>query len=265
MSKGQESGYPALLRMRPHVVVSNVGVALGVAWAGVWLIDILDVYERETPLWLNLFNDAPVEWTQWFLLGLTIAASGYLSAWLRRDARQAPSSFYLLIAVGTALMLIEEAGDIRHSLRLVAGAEPAVAFAGWRTSMLIEGPYFALLAAIPLYALVRYGRPIWASRRTRPYLIAGFGLYGLAAGASTLRMVGENYATLGSWIDRTLLGGRWPIPDDRTQEWGHYFLVDSAIEESVELMAAACFLAMVLAFAHEHEREQLSATSTGKS
>ena len=248
---------PALLRMRPHIVLSNTLVALAVVWASVIVFDVLVVpVARELPLWTHLFNNAPVEWAQWFLLALAVVTAAHLSSSLRADGAIQPSRFFLLFAIGTSFMLIEEAGDIRHNLRRLAGAASGYAEDSWRVNMMVEAPYFSLLAAIPLYALFRYGPSIWSSRRTRRYLIGGYGLYGAAAGGSTLRMVGANYATIGAWIDDRLFGGRWPIPENRPPEAGYFMMVDGPIEESVELVAAACFLAIVLAYAHDRQQGQ---------
>ena len=110
------SSWPVLLRMRPEVVVTNVIVAVVMAWVGVVVIDILELGgpAAALPLWARLFNDGPVEWSQWFLLATTVLVSAYLSSRLHALGDTLRGAFFLLFAVGAALMLLEDAGDIRH-------------------------------------------------------------------------------------------------------------------------------------------------------
>jgi hypothetical protein len=250
-----------LLRLRPEVVVTNISVAVVMALAATIVVDVAHLAgpPAPLPLWARLFNDGPIEWAQWFLLALAVLTSAYLSSHLRVAGQPRHAAFFLLFAVGTGLMLIEDAGDIRHVIGAYSIDALGSEIAGLPINLFVEVPYFLLLAAVPLYALVRYGRDIWEERRSRRYLVAGYGLYGLAAAASGLRVVGDNYVRLGGWIDDRLLGSRFPVPAGQTQEYAHFYLVDGPVEESIEAVAAACFVALVLAFAarqRERHREQ---------
>jgi hypothetical protein len=241
--------------MRPEITVSNTVVALVMAWVGFILIDIVQLAgpaPQPRPIWTRLFNDGPVEWIQWFLLPTAVLTGSYLSSRLRQDGDRGAASFFLLFAVGAGLMLIEDAGDIRH----VLGAYVIDAFgsevAGLPINLFAEVPYFLLLAAVPLYALVRYGRHAWRAPRVRRYLFAGYGLYAVAGTASGLRVVGDTYIRLGRWVDEVLLGSRFPVPDGQTENYAHFYLIDGPFEESIETVAAACFLAIVLSFAADY-------------
>jgi len=57
----------------------------------------------------------------------------------------------------------------------------------------------------------------------------------MAAIGSGIRYLGDFYIRIGAWVDRTFLGNRFPAPEGMTQERAHFFIVDSVIEESVEL------------------------------
>ena len=246
------SDLPLLLRLRPQVVVSNVIVVVVVAWLAVIAVDVLMIAgPRDWPLWASLFNDRFVEWLQWCLLGATIVAASYLSACLRERGDRVGAAFFLIMSLAAALMLIEDAGDVRHVLVRMFAGEGTTITPGVQLGVghLIEMPYFLALAALPVYAVARYGRHVWAVRSVRPYLLSSFVLYAAAAGGSALSGIGGLYARIGAIIDQQLTGGRLLVSEEVERSDIHFNLVDSVIEESVETVAAACLLAMVLAYA----------------
>lgn len=249
-----DSGYwPLPLRLSPGSVIVPVVLTVVAAWLIVVVVDLLSNPTNEAswrPMWQHLFNDRPIEWMQWFLLPATILTAAYLSARLDAVGERRIAAFFLLFSVATALMLIEDAGDIRHVLYSYASRRVnGDSIFGLPVRVVTDGPYLALLAIVPIYAILRYGRDVWRSPRTRPWLVLGFGLYALAGGSSGIRHLGDFYIRVGRWIDESTLGSRFPVPAGETQEIAHFLLVDSLIEESVETIAAGCFLAMVLAFA----------------
>lgn len=111
------------------------------------------------------------------------------------------------------------------------------------------------LAAIPVYAVLRYGRFVWRRGRTGVYLAFAVLCYGTVAVANALRHLSDSSVTAGAWIDRTLFGGRFPVPQDLDQDRAHFFVMDAVVEETLELVAAALVVATVLAFAR-HLRQQ---------
>jgi hypothetical protein len=117
-------------------------------------------------------------------------------------------------------------------------------------------PYFAALAALPLYAVLRYGRHVWRVPAVRPYLGAAVLLYAAASIGSGLRHLGDFYSNLGAAIDRVFFGSRFPPAPEQELERAHYFVLDGLIEESVELFAVCSMLAVVLTFA-AHVRAQV--------
>ena len=243
--------WPALLYIRAHVTVSNVAVAVVMGWLALLAIDV-DVFglgiEPPSPLWGRLYNDGPVEWLQWFLLAGAVFAAAYLASRLWSLHASHAARFFTLLSIGAALMLIEDAGDIRHELGRYVVDTFGSRVAGLPINLFAEVPYFAALAAVPIYAVIRYGSAPWQVSGVRPYLVGAYGLYGLAAASSSLRVVGGNYTRLGAWIDETILGARWPSAPGETTAHAHFYLVDGPIEESIEVLAAACLFALVLAF-----------------
>ena len=243
--------WPALLHVRAHVTVSNVSVVVVMAWLALLVIDV-DVFglglRPPMPLWVQLFNNGPVEWLQWFLLAATVFAAAYLASRLWSLHASHAARFFTLLSIGAALMLIEDAGDIRHDLSGYVIGMAGRRVAGLPINLFAEVPYFAALAAVPIYAVIRYGSAPWKVEGARPYLVGAYGLYGLAAVSSSLRVIGENYTRLGAWIDETILGSRWPSAPGESTAHAHFYLVDGPIEESIEVLAAACLFALVLAF-----------------
>lgn len=222
---------------------------LGIAWALFVAVDILDLVDLGVPLFPHLFNDRPVEWSQWIILILAIAAAAYLAGRLAAEDRAGASRFFFLLAIGLGLMLIEDAGDVRHTISGYVSAMIGYEIFGLHHAVVTHVPYFAALAALPVYAVLRYGRYPWKSVQTRFYLGGGVLLYAVAALGGGLAFLNDFYVGLGAWVDRVVLGGRLPVPAGTAPSAAHFMLMDSVIEESVELLAVAMLLAAILAFA----------------
>ncbi|NDL60685.1 hypothetical protein [Phytoactinopolyspora mesophila] len=263
---GGDGRWPVLFRIRPRYLLLAVAAFVITAWTLFIAVDIVNVNgfgdRIAMPMWTYLFNDHVVEVSQWVMLAVVIAVAGYLGGRLAGTAYRGASTFFFLLAVGLGLMLVEEAGDVRHGIsgavRLHFGSEVF----GLPYQVVSDFPYFAALAAIPLYAVLRYGRYAWEAVSARPYLVVAVVLYGMAAIGSGLRHLGSLYVNLGSAVDQTFFGGRFPPSPGMSQERAHYFVVDGPIEETVELFAVTCMLAMVLAFAAELRSGRLVQRST---
>jgi hypothetical protein len=180
-----------------------------------------------------------------------VLVSGFLVARLHEGREHEAAAFFLLFGIGLALMMVEDAGDIRHMLRSYVHAGFGSRVLGIQTGLIVEVPYFLALAAVPLYALVRYGRYVWRFPSSRRYMVAGYGLYAVAGGASGFRILGDLYVRVGRFIDERLFAGRFAVPQGQSQEYAHFYLVDGPIEESIESLAAACFVGLTLAVARE--------------
>ncbi len=255
-----EAWWPWLLRLSPGVVLMAVVGWLVFAWGVFIAIDIGQLFgaELNRPAWRLLFNDYPVEWSAWFVLAFATVSAAFLAGMLRMLERPGAAKFFFWLAVGLGLMLIEDAGDIRHTIsgevQRVAGDEVL----GIHYRVFSDSIYFTLLAAAPVYAVLRYGKYAWQSVRSRWYLLSGVGLYAVAAIGSSVRHLGDFYIKIGAWLDGLVFGGGFPVPDGMSQERAHFLLVDSVLEESVELLAAALLLAAILAFASDVRSKRLA-------
>lgn len=238
----ERASWPRLLAIEPAEPVKLSGAVLVAALIVVAVIDVVQITDEPVGLWALLFgNGGPIEWMQWGLLGITAIAASFLSARLRSD-------FFYLFAFAAALLLIEDAGDPRHRLSVYVRAFVGDDIGVLPTSTVVELTYFAALAAVPLYAFWRYRTEVWSFTTARRYLLGGYGLYAVAALASGTRKLGS-YETVGLLIDDAL-GGRLAMgPYDPGE--GHLQFIDGVVEESIELLAAACLLALVLACAKE--------------
>lgn len=248
----QGVNWPKILRIQPKLLLIVIGLWLLSAWSLFLAIDIAGWIDPELsrPLWMILFNDRPVEWTQWFLLAVGAGSAGYLAGRLDSMGRAKQSRFFLLLAIGFGLMLVEDAGDIRHVLNSEIGRLTGDEIFGIKRSFVVEAPYFIALAAVPFYAIARYGKHVWQASNVRPYLFTGFIFYALAAGGSAISNLFHSYVIVGGFVDLVLLGGNLePLPG-RSQGFTYFLFTDSAIEESIELIGLTLILAAILAFTH---------------
>jgi hypothetical protein len=263
MAEDSSAGSNAALltRVRPGAVALVAAGILVIAWGLVFASEWFDAFglRHRHPLWMDLFNNRPVEWSQWFVLAAAIAAAGFLAGRLHAGPRRRAALFFAWLAIGIGLMLIEEAGDIRHDVSGYVARWFGQEIFGLPYRVVSDVPYFALLAVVPLYAILRYGRDVWPSRSMRPYLVGAYGLYALAGVASGLRHYRQLYSRIGARIDALLFDGVLTRPETMDEPRKHFMIVDSMVEETVELFAAAFLLAAVLAFARDHEAGRLPA------
>ena len=246
-----DDDWPWLFRIRPKVLIWSIVGWIMFAWLLFLSVDIWQWFDlgNERPMWSLLFNDRPIEWTQWFLFAFAIAGFAYLAARLDVAQRRLAAKFFFLFAIGLGLMMIEDAGDIRHTLSWEVRRITGDTILGLPYRSMVDLPYFALLAAVPLYAVIRYGRYVWAEVAVRRYLIASVILYAIASIGSGVRYFGDFYQNMGAWIDNNLMGGQFPGVSGHSQETTHLLLIDSPIEESIELMAITLLIAGMLTYA----------------
>ena len=261
------SGLPSGIweRIRPAHVF-GFGVAyLFFAWFISYLGDVHNVLAltdrlinrgAERPfMWYYLFTEgSPTEMLQWAYLAATVILCGVLIGRLGERGYRLPAQFFVLMAAGTGIMLMEDAGNLRHRIKfyilLAFGDTMALGIA-------VELVIYALLGALMIYALVRFWRYPWRHRETRHYMIAGYSLYAVAAIASATRHFGDWYDHAGEWLLRAW--GLWEpftalfIPTDVGRPIGFY-IMDFLVEESIELLAASALCAAVYAYLREFSR-----------
>jgi hypothetical protein len=244
--------WPLPLRLHPGTIVVAMVAVLAVAWTAMLVVDVLGwvTIPGAEPLWMHLFNNRPVEWVQWLLLGWAILQAGFVAGRLPDDERRL-RGFVLLLGAGLVLMLFEDAGDARHVLSDYVEAALGSTILGLPHRVVADVPYFAVIAILPMLAVLRFGRDAWRSPTARRYLLLAYGLYAVAAIGSGLRHLGGLYMRVGGALDRLLLAGRFPPPDGGSRWEAAFWLMDSVVEETIESVAAAAMLAVMLAIAHD--------------
>ncbi len=255
-----DTTWPKLFNIRPKVVVLAIATWIAIAWAIFISIDILGwiSVELRAPAWTFLFNDRPVEWTQWFMLAFAAGISGFLAGRLSASGEKDAAKFFFLIAIGFGLMLIEDAGDIRHVLNREAERAFGGEIFGLRHSFVVEAPYFLALAAVPVYAFARYWRQAWRAVSARKLFLIGFILYAMAAGGSLMSNLFHSYVIIGGAFDILFFGSNLPLLPGRTQGFTYFMFTDSVLEESIELMGITMLVAGILAFTREFRESSLA-------
>lgn len=187
----------------------------------------------DLPVRVHLFQqNGPIEWTQWLLLAASTVLAAKLSGHLPTLGQRDDARFWSLMSVGTALMLVEDAGD------------PRFAMAGYGESLLgipgilIELVYFAALGSVLLYALLRYGGGPLRETVTRRFMLAGLLAYGVSTISSATRHIGDWYSAVGDALFCPFVGDR-PVAFELRGYSTGYWLLDFAVQESIELIGAA--------------------------
>ena len=143
------------------------------------------------------------------------------------------------------LLLLEDAGDPRHRMRGFLSVLYPFLPDGFPLDALFELlVYFPLLAAIPLYALYKYYSDVKAVNNVAPYLWVGFMFYGIAALMSASGRLGDWYVVVGESIVPLLGDHVNSIVIGRSLG---FFILDSLIEESFELIGASALLSSSIA------------------
>ena len=199
-------------------------------------------------------NGGLAEIMQWLLLGGS-AFFAALMAGKDNNTTRKEKMFWGIMGIVFILMLIEDAGDPRHTIRSYVQAFFSEVVQGPMGS-LTELIYFSILAVIPLYALIRYGKTLKQVPRSLYYTFSGFVFYAVATILSFLGSAIDLYHRAGGVLYDFMI----KLGDDAlAQIWQNYnlrerwdfiefFLMDSLVEEVLELLGAAAFLAAVLAF-----------------
>ncbi|GGC62091.1 hypothetical protein IEU95_12835 [Hoyosella rhizosphaerae] len=260
-SPDQESPtWPRVFRIPPLIIVILAIAMVVAAWFAVFAVDIWGWLPREgaIPIWMALFNEGLVEIAQWIFIALFVVGAGYLAGMYRFTEYAGIARFYLVLSIGFAFILIEEAGDVRLILAEAIGRWYGYEILGFHYHVVGTLPVMAFLAFFPVYALVRYGRHVWQCSSARWYLVAMYGIYaGSQLGAQTSHIEGW-YAHFGNWLNINIFGSRLPEP------WGMepgeiaYLFIDNVVEESLELIAAGALFAMLLATISDLRKNRVS-------
>lgn len=241
---------------------SQVAVAVGafvvvaLLWSAVVLVDVFDVFGSRTLLFVRgdelverpalfrrLFdNQSLVEWLQWgSLVGASVAA-GFAAGRLHVLRGRRAAAPVLCLAAFVGGLVAKDAGSPRHVLRRELYELTGSSF----VRAVSELAVFAVVGVLGAAVLVAIWPIVRDAPRARNPLLGGYLAYGLAAGMSASTLDGIWYPAAGAFVQRTVFG-------DRMLEFGSrdFYLMDSLVEESIELFAAALLLVAALGLVAE--------------
>ena len=248
-------------------VFATVCCLLLASWGGVLLLDVLNLggwgawftfeasphmFDENNAFFYAWFDDrSPVEWMQWLCLGSFSILSAYRAGQLQRSSDRVLFVFWGLMAVGGMLLVIEDAGSPRHRILELLAIFPVLrAYEGAVVVFFELFIYFPALAALPVYAFYRAHNRVRALPTVYRYLLIGFGFYAVAAFFSASSGIGFWYNIVGeAWLD-LMFSEHLLDPDVYRQPDLGFWLMDTLVEESLELLGAAGLLAAVVAQYH---------------
>jgi hypothetical protein len=211
-------------------------------------------------------NGGFVEIIQFLVLGACALISAFVAGKIKTNdfsgSLKKTGNFWLIMSVVFILLLTEDAGDVRHTFLSYIQAifnEPDQGVMGTFAELF----YFAILGGIPFFALIYYWKSLKSFLKTKIYLLIGFVFYAFSAFISFIGtafeglleknlydVAGEKFYQFSLKIGDACLGEKWQA----WEESGQYYLtikfmiMDSLIEENIELIAVFALLASVSAF-----------------
>lgn len=235
-----------------------LGYMLG-TWLLVFVWDFSGLIDHRTLGWALLFSEgSPTEWLQWSALAAGALTCGYL--WGRSEAIGKPyAPFFAILGVGLCLMLIEDAGNIRHGLsRLILGNILGLPGGTGPAKSVLDLIVYTALASLMIAPFLLYARRLRPRRREGLLFAFGYAAYGLAAFSSASAYVGNWYVRFGNALieasgidmDARLSWSRMAeaMADGLRPDMG-FWLMDFLYEESLELIGAGLILAALLSLA----------------
>ncbi len=253
-----------------HVLGTGIGILL-FSYLAIYLVDIRNslglrstVQNQLVPvLWHYLFKErGPIELVQWLFLGAFATTCGYLYHRLRKMGKSDKARFWLLFAIAGVLMLIEDALNPRHFIL----RDLLLHQINWTTLNLLETAYFGAIAAIPAFAVIKYGRKTLENRTTAILVAGGFLFYGTAvfiSGPADLTDINQQIGdtlyeatiSMGGGEELRALYEQGDQNIERLEEERgvgmmdvRYMLKDFLVEESLELLGATFLLASAVSY-----------------
>ena len=245
-----------------HVLGFGFGI-LGISYLLVLLIDVLNILGLRGLLggiipffWNTLFAERRfIELTQWTLITGLITTSYYIYKELLNQEKFIDAKFWLIITFTAGLMLFEDALNPRHFLfRNVLELH-------WKQINIAETIYYGILAGIPAYGFLRYGKKVREQRRALVLLIIGGLFYGAAVLISGpghsfgVTVLGEKGLEATVAIGGEELQEAYNLAEQRIIEvHGNdyddlaFMFTDHFIEESLELIGATFLLGSAVSY-----------------
>ncbi len=248
-------------KVKPDLIFYGVLIFIALSFLLIYLIDILNMFgikaqmiqTLEVPYFWHHWFTTPVEIPlQWILLALT-ALFFMLAAGMAYERKDRQTFYFLiLLSAGLLLMLIEDAGDVRHAYRRALGrilvGETGYGYFG----TVFELFYFGFIAAVMLYALWRYREVYWPHRDIKKYLFTGYIFYAAGVSASfsgnvSRVLIGFNiYEAMGEYLLKTffirdeITTRAYEIASENSR--AGYNFMNYVVEESLELIGAGALL-----------------------
>jgi hypothetical protein len=260
-----------------RIVLGLFAATLGylvVTWILVAMIDFANVndfrgawaerFPEEPLVFMWFFNEARLtERLQWLLLsGALLAAAGLCVVCYARGLTSHGRTFFIGV-IGLMVMLFEDSLNLRHALYFdlvmpVLFDEPTL------IHPLRSVTELAVYSVLGAAMLVFFLRVVGLARGAPPafaFLVLGYVMYALAAGASATRYFGNWYEALGGWVAALLAPELSEIYATTTLD-PHYtvgfWLMDSLVEESLELVGASALAVALVLIASSIRRGMLS-------
>jgi len=224
-----------------------------------WLFNTEGVYFyfTYTPFFFQHYgrDGGFAEIVQWSLLAVAISLALFYAGKLF-DLNRSVAKFWLLFGLGMMLMLLEDAGEIRHQFMSYvqwAAGEPDQGLYG----TLFEGIFFLIVGGLPVYAFIRYRDEMYTHGKVFWFVCAGIVTHAIAASLSfigtafQMTLDTDVYSVMGDWFKIVSLrladpevavlwnawdAGNWLYQVD-------FYLMDSFVEENIEIIGNAFFLA----------------------
>ena len=213
------------------------------SWIVVILVDSFNIMSlgdrliEQTPsnssAFVILFGEGrPVEWAQWFSLMTACIVTAYISAIEHTRGNTTRHAFFTLFACLFAIMVIEDAGNIRLTLIHIYAGFGIHSELGRSIPMM----WYAIIALIPIVAIAKYGRKFIVADKIWGFFAVGFIFYAIAAGGSAVWL--GYYQSIGDLLNNILFGGRIIYEEPRAGYW----IMDYLVEETIELFGSLSFL-----------------------
>lgn len=199
---------------------------------------LIEIAARDGSAFVMLFGEArPVEWMQWACLAGASMMAAQIGVVCSIYGNKKKKKFAYVMAIFFAILLMEDAGNLRHNISntIVSAGIPQPFFPNFYRMVI-----YALYAALPIYAVVRYGSSVVRLNKMSAVFWGAFVVYALASVMSVFAPVNDFYEVIGEGMNDLLFSGR-VIYDGVRFESG-YWIMDLLVEESLELIGAIMFL-----------------------
>jgi hypothetical protein len=255
-----------------HLILYGSSVFIGLSFVLYYIIDLKNYwgardwlfstegvyfYFTYTPFFFQHYgrDGGFAEIVQWGLLAVAVLLALFYAGKLF-DTNRLVAKFWLIFGVGMMLMLLEDAGEMRHlfmSYIQWAAGEPDQGLVG----TLFEGVYFVILGGLPVYAFIRYREEIRTHGRVFWFVLLGILSHAMAASLSfigtafQMTIDTDIYSVMGDWFKFASLRLADPEVADLWNAWDaenwlyqvDFYLMDSFVEENIEILGNAFFLA----------------------